>query len=211
MKNGSPVNGIAASAGRSAKNRPKPAATPSTAATLDSTVEITEICRGVAPTRRIAAKRCSRRAADSRVAPPMKISTGNSSAAATTDRISVMPLALMPTPSAQSALQLLGAVVLISVDLSARRPSADRSAALRPMTMISESGDGSAAVADRADLRARDSGRRAARPASCAAARPAPARRRTRPGRAARRCPGGTGESGPVAATSTRPISLPWK
>ena len=110
-KNGAPVKGTAASGVRSRKNRPNPAATPATAATVDSTAEITETCRGVAPTRRIAANRCSRRAADSRVAVPMKISTGNSSAQATTDKIRSMPLALMPAPTAQlEPLQLLGEV-----------------------------------------------------------------------------------------------------
>ena len=65
----------------------------------------------MAPTRRIAANLCSRRAADSRVAVPMKISTGNSSAQATTDKIRSMPLALMPAPTAQlEPLQLLGEV-----------------------------------------------------------------------------------------------------
>ncbi len=82
--------------GRSRKNSPNPAATPITAATLDSTAEMIAICRGVAPTSRIAAKRCSRRLADSRVAVPMKIRTGNSSAAATTDSTRSMPLASMP-------------------------------------------------------------------------------------------------------------------
>ncbi len=55
---------------------------------VDSTAEITETCRGVAPTSRMAANRCSRRAAARRVAVPMKMSTGNSSAPATTARIS---------------------------------------------------------------------------------------------------------------------------
>ena len=69
MKNGAPVNGIVAIAGRRRKKSPKPTATPATAATVDSTVAIVATCRGVAPTSRIAAKRCSRRAAASRVAP----------------------------------------------------------------------------------------------------------------------------------------------
>ena len=86
-KNGMPVNGMLASEPRNAKNRPKPTAVPATAAAVDSTAAITEICRGVAPTRRIAAKRCSRRAALSRVAVPMKISTGNSSPPAITPRM----------------------------------------------------------------------------------------------------------------------------
>ena len=95
-KNGSPVNGTAASGIRSTKNMPKPAATPAVAATVDSTAAITEICRGLAPTRRIAANRCSRRAADSRVAVPIKISSGVSRARATTDKMRSTPPA--PTP-----------------------------------------------------------------------------------------------------------------
>jgi hypothetical protein len=91
------VNGIGASSGRTRKNSPNPTTTPAAAATVDSTAETIEICRGVAPTSRIAAKRCSRRAADSRVAVPMKIRTGNSMAAAATDRIRSMPLASIPT------------------------------------------------------------------------------------------------------------------
>ena len=81
-KNGAPVNGIAATGARSRKNSPKPSATPATAAAVDSTAARTEICLRVAPTRRIAANRCSRRAADSRVAVPMKISTGKQHAPA---------------------------------------------------------------------------------------------------------------------------------
>ena len=66
------------------------------AATAASTAEITETCRGVAPTRRMAAKRCSRRAADSRVAVPMKISTGKSKASAPTARMTWSLLASQP-------------------------------------------------------------------------------------------------------------------
>ena len=80
-KKGSPVNGTVASDGRSTKNRPKPAATPSDGG--DGRLRPPRSPRpaaGVAPTSRMAANRCSRRAADSRVAVPMKISTGNSSA-----------------------------------------------------------------------------------------------------------------------------------
>ena len=65
-KNDWPVNGMAASGTRSTKNRPKPMATPATAATADSIAAISETCLGVAPTSRIAANRCSRRAADRR-------------------------------------------------------------------------------------------------------------------------------------------------
>ena len=111
-------------------------------ATLDSTVAMVAICRGVAPTRRIAAKRCSRRAADNRVAAPMNTSTGNSSAAATTDRTMVMPLALVPT-GAHSPEQSLGDVVLIRVTWWAPSCS-ERSATSRPMMMSNVSGPGNA-------------------------------------------------------------------
>ena len=63
------------------------------AATVDSTAAITEICRGVAPSSRIAANRCSRRAADSLVAVATKISTGASRASATAEKMKSMPLA----------------------------------------------------------------------------------------------------------------------
>jgi hypothetical protein len=115
-KNGIPVNGIAASGVRSAKKIPKPAAVPATAATTDSTAAISEICRGVAPASRIAANRCSRRAADSRVAVAMKISTGNSSASATTDRMRSTPRLWTPIRTSQFApVQALGGVVLMLV------------------------------------------------------------------------------------------------
>ncbi len=75
----------------------------------------------------------------------MKISTGNSSAAATTDRISVMPLLSVADPErAAAAAAARGVVVLIRSTRSAL-PSCDRSATLRPMTMISEFGAGRAA------------------------------------------------------------------
>ena len=66
------------------------------AATADSTAASTEVCLGVTPTSRIAANPCSRRAADRRVAVPMKISTGISSARATTDRTRSMPDGVRP-------------------------------------------------------------------------------------------------------------------
>ncbi len=95
-KNDCPVNGMAASGIRSTKNSPKPMTIPAAAAPADSTAAITEVCLGVAPTSRIAANRCSRRAADRRVAVPMKISTGISSARATTDRTRSMPDGVRP-------------------------------------------------------------------------------------------------------------------
>ena len=101
---------------------------------------MTEICRGVAPTSRIAANRCSRRAAASRVAVPMKISTGNSSAPATTREDEGHPVLVDPTwqPWRQSP----GDVVMICV--TCRAPSGSSSAGVRPTTMSSESGEGSA-------------------------------------------------------------------
>ena len=87
---------MAAIGSRNAKNSPNPTTTPAAAATVDSTADSAEICRRVAPTSRIAANRCSRRAADSLVAVPMKISTGASSARAITDRRRSMLDAVMP-------------------------------------------------------------------------------------------------------------------
>jgi hypothetical protein len=95
-KNGSPKNGMPATGVRNRKKIPKPAATPRTAAAVDSTAASRETCLRVAPARRIAANRCSRRAADSRVAVAMKISTGVSMPSATTDRMRSMPLDWIP-------------------------------------------------------------------------------------------------------------------
>ena len=91
-KNGSATNGMPATGARSRKKIPKPAATPRSAAAVDSTAASRETWSRVAPTRRIAANRCSRRAADSRVAVAMKISTGASTASATMARMNSMPL-----------------------------------------------------------------------------------------------------------------------
>jgi hypothetical protein len=69
-------------------------------------------CRGVAPVSRIAANRCSRRAADSRVAVPMNISTGNSRPSAIVDRMRSIEAALRPPLTEQFwPLQLLGGMV----------------------------------------------------------------------------------------------------
>ncbi|GEM_PF-3962127 len=92
-KNGWPMNGMPATGMRSRKKIPKPAATPKSPATVDSTAASRETCLRVAPARRIAANRSSRRAADSRVAVAMKISTGASTASATTDRMRSTELA----------------------------------------------------------------------------------------------------------------------
>ena len=129
----SPVNGIAGERPAQRKNRPKPTAVPATAATVDSTAEITETCRGVAPTRRIAANRCSRRAADSRVAVPMKISTGNSSAAADDRQDEVDAVGV----DADVAAVAVGwATVRDAGDLRRRPACCDSSSAVRPTTMI---------------------------------------------------------------------------
>jgi len=74
------------------EEEPEPDGCPSTAATVDSIAAISETCPRVAPARRIAANRSSRRAADSRVAVPMKISTGVKIARATTARMRSMEL-----------------------------------------------------------------------------------------------------------------------
>ena len=139
-KNGWPANGMAASGTRSTKNKPKPVATPAAVATVDSMAAISEICLGVAPTRRIAANRCSRRAADRRVAVPMKISTGSSSASATTDRTRSRPFA--PRPSPWFTPPLLPGGVVLKLVTSAAPGRCDICAAERPTTMTSESGDG---------------------------------------------------------------------
>ena len=87
------MNGMPRDRVRRRKKIPNPAATPATPAAVDSVAASRETCLRVAPTRRIAANRCSRRAADSRVAVAMKISTGARMASATTDRMRSMALA----------------------------------------------------------------------------------------------------------------------
>ena len=86
------MNGMLATGPRSGKKIPKPMTVPSTAAAVDSMAAISETCPRVAPASRIAANRSSRRAADSRVAVPMKISTGVKIARATTARMRSMEL-----------------------------------------------------------------------------------------------------------------------
>jgi hypothetical protein len=100
-KNGWPMNGMPATGMRSRKKIPNPAATPRIAAAVDSVAASRETCLRVAPTRRIAANRSSRRAADSRVAVAMKISTGARMASATTDRM--RSVALAPPPGSGGA------------------------------------------------------------------------------------------------------------
>ena len=101
-KNGTPMNGMPATGMRSMKKIPNPAAIPRVPATADSVAASRETCLRVAPTRRIAANRCSRRAADSRVAVAMKISTGARMASATTDRMRSLALAGAPPPGGVS-------------------------------------------------------------------------------------------------------------
>ena len=79
-----PVSDAAASAGRMARNRPMPRTAPASALTTASTEAMTLTSRGVAPTSRSAAKRSSRRAAASRVAVPIRMRTGNSTASTPT-------------------------------------------------------------------------------------------------------------------------------
>jgi hypothetical protein len=90
-----------ATAMRRPKKIPNPTATPRIAATADSVAASRETCLRVAPARRIAANRSSRRAADSRVAVAMKISTGARMASATTDRM--RSVALAPPPGSGGA------------------------------------------------------------------------------------------------------------
>ena len=79
-----PRNDAFARAGRTAAKIPMPRTTPISALTNASIEAMTLICRGVAPTRRMAANRSSRRAAASRVAVPIRMSIGNRTASAPT-------------------------------------------------------------------------------------------------------------------------------
>ena len=143
-----------ATGARSRKKIPNPAATPRTAAAVDSMAASRETCLRVAPTRRIAANRCSRRAADSRVAVAMKISTGASMASATTDRIRSMPLAWIPAVG-RGVVQALGVpagprllpgAAVVAIDVTCTLSGVCASCAgVRPTMMTSEFGDGSAA------------------------------------------------------------------
>ena len=130
-KNGLPLKGTAASAGRPRKKRPIPPTTPTAAAMHPSAAATTEICRGVAPTRRMAAKRCSRRAAASRVAVAMKISTGNNKAPATTARMnSSLDWWDGPASGAVSKLRTCAAPCMFA-----------RSSTVWPITMVSDFGE----------------------------------------------------------------------
>ena len=80
----------------------------------------------------------------------MKISTGNSSASATTERIRSTPSAPTPSRAAMarpwgSCRSWLGEAVAIAGDRAWRPGVRASCAAVWPMMMISESGDGSAA------------------------------------------------------------------
>jgi len=106
---GAPVNGTAASASRKTRNRTKPATVPAIAETMASTAATMPTCRGVAPTRRIAAKRCSRRVAARRVVVPTRMTNGKMSAAATTPSTSCNPD--VGIPDQQPPGQSVGATV----------------------------------------------------------------------------------------------------
>ena len=122
---------------RNAQNSPKPtrdADDGGDASTRRSA--IVEICRGVAPTRRIAAKRCSRRAADSRVAPADEDQHGEQQRRRRPPTsTSVMPFASVPTSGRSRRRSRSGDVVLIRVTSWAPGSCASESAR-RPMTMI---------------------------------------------------------------------------
>ena len=73
---------------RSTRKMPTPSPVPSSAPTIASTEAITVIWPGVAPASRSAAYRCSRRAAASREAVPMRMRIGNRNAIAATRKAS---------------------------------------------------------------------------------------------------------------------------
>jgi len=79
---------VAASAGRIAWKMPVPISAPRNALTAASTDEMTATCSMVAPTRRSAAYRSSRRAAARRVAVPTRMRIGNKNAIAPTMKAS---------------------------------------------------------------------------------------------------------------------------
>ncbi len=204
-KNGSPVNGICARPARIAKNTPKPASVPVTAATADSTVANRLIWRGVAPTSRIAANRCSRRAAERRVAVPMKINSGKSRAADTTERVRTMPL--LPMPIGQSQVSGETATMRVTSVAPSMRPTSSRAP---PTTTISESGEGRAASPSTAVCRPGKRSRSWSAGWS-RSSRSSAGETTNSPGPGSAVMPGGTGPSGPETATSTRAIGWPWK
>jgi hypothetical protein len=111
-----------------------------------------ETCLRVAPTRRIAANRSSRRAADSRVAVAMKISTGARMASATTDKMRSMALAPPPGSGGTKSSPLgfdwppWSAGTAVAIEVTCALPEVCASCAgVRPTMMTSESGDGSPA------------------------------------------------------------------
>ena len=132
------MKGTFATSGRNTKNSPKPTATPTSAAMDASTAAMSATWRGVAPTRRIAANRCSRRAADNRVAVAMNMSTGKSNARAPTARMIWSRFESQPSDPPLWPVAALKAVTCDAPGIF------DRSAAVWPMTMINELGDGSA-------------------------------------------------------------------
>ena len=97
-------------------------------------VATTETCRGVAPASRIAANRCSRRAAARRVAVLMNTSTGNSRAIATMPSTAAIPWVLVTGSRPVKMLVTRAAPAARAIW-----------AGVRPMMMTSEPGDWSAA------------------------------------------------------------------
>ncbi len=122
-------SGILATRGRVRKNRPIPATTPMTVTNKASTAASRVICEAVAPTSRRAASRCSRRAADSRVAVETKTATGTS--APMTARM-IISTAI----SGRSGAFGVGSNAVIGA-----APNASSASGSRPMTATSSSGD----------------------------------------------------------------------
>ena len=122
-------SGILATSGRVRKNRPIPATTPMTLTNRASTAASRVTCEAVAPTSRSAASRCSRRAADSRVAVETKTATGTRApmTASTIIRTAI---------SGRSGAFGVGSNAVIG-----DAPSASSVAGSRPITATSSSGD----------------------------------------------------------------------
>ena len=184
-------SGTIAIRGRSTKNSRTPPSAPGTVATSASTAASRVTCAGVAPARRSAASRCSRRAADSRVALATNTATGASApTSAMTTRIRIR--GFVGTG--------MGRVPLSSV--TTRAPSARSDSASRPTTAASSSG----AISPAGSMVPTTSPNRS--PSSSAGV---VTRRSARagdtnvsPAAGTRGRPGGTGASSASAATSIR-------
>ena len=143
-----------------------------TAATLDSTAATTEICRGVAPTRRIAANRCSRRVGGQPGRRADEDEHREQERAGDDGQDQVMPLASKPK-DAQPPVQSPGDVAVeMLVTSSASGTRASSSPAGRPTDDEQGVGRGQRGGADGADLLAAEPARRARRPGSVASRRP---------------------------------------